>query len=145
MSIVTEREKDMDLSGLLNTEHSISHLVDTLDTAVAFGSGGVEVLATPALVALAETAARDAVQKLLPPGYTTVGSVINLRHLAPTPAGREVRVTSRVIAVAGRRITFEVSARDDAGTVGEGAHERIIVDLARFTDKAAARFRGMQS
>lgn len=130
----------MDLDSLLRAAHSLAHRVEPGDTALAYGSGGVEVLATPALVGLMETAARDAVQQALPPGTTTVGSLVNIRHLAPTPVGRDVRVSAAVTAVDGRRITFRVEADDDAGRVGEGVHERVVVDLARFGRSVAARY-----
>ena len=96
------------------------------------GSGTVGVLATPSMILLMEGASTLCAQKHLPAGQTTVGYIVNIRHLAPTAIGREVRVTSRVTAVDGRRITFRVEAYDGDRLVGEGEHVRVIIDEAAF-------------
>jgi fluoroacetyl-CoA thioesterase len=104
-------------------------------TAKHIGSGSVQVLATPYMIALMEGASQQMVQPLLAPGQTTVGVMVNVRHLAATPLGMQVRVRSRLVAVDGPRLTFEVEAHDSAEKVGEGTHERFIIDLARFQER----------
>lgn len=107
-------------------------VVAASDTASAFGSGDVEVLGTPRMLALMEAAAAAAVQGSLGPGQTTVGSHIDLRHLAPSPVGSTVTATAELVEVDGRRLMFRVSATMDGRVVGEGTHTRVVVDRARF-------------
>jgi predicted thioesterase len=108
----------------------------------AVGSGGLDVFSTPSLIAAMENAARNAVEQSLGDGETTVGVRVDVRHLAPTPAGAEVRARAELVAIDGRRLTFQVTAFDATEQIGEGMHERAIVDprrlLARATAKAAA-------
>jgi len=111
-------------------------------TAARWGSGGLAVLATPFMVALMEGAAVAAVDPLLPPGYCTVGSRVDVRHLAATAVGRPVEARAELVEVDGRRLVFRVQASDDAGMIGEGSHERFIVDVDRFVRKAESRGRG---
>jgi len=111
-------------------------------TAARWGSGGLAVLATPFMVALMEGAAVAAVDPLLPPGYCTVGSRVDVRHLAATAVGRPVEARAELVEVDGRRLVFRVRASDDAGMIGEGSHERFIVDVDRFVRKAESRGRG---
>ncbi len=101
-------------------------------TAHAMGSGGVRVLGTPAMIMLMEQAALAAVEPCLAEGQTTVGTHLDVRHLAATPVGMKVTVRARLVEVDGRRLTFEVEAEDDREQVGTGRHERFIVDMARF-------------
>jgi len=108
-------------------------------TAARWGSGGLDVFATPCMVALMEGAALAAVDPLLPRGYCTVGARLDVRHLAATLVGRPVRARAELVEIDGRRLVFRVEASDDAGVIGEGNHERYIVDLARFMSKAATR------
>ena len=109
------------------------------NTARTVGSGGLDVLATPALAACMERAAFTSVQPLLPEGQTTVGVRLSLEHTAATPVGGAVRCESRVTAAEGRRLTFEIVACDGAGEIGRAEHERVIVDGARFLAKAEGR------
>jgi predicted thioesterase len=113
-------------------EHTAQHL----------GSGGVRVLATPQMVLLMERAGVAAVDHLLPEGYLTVGGHLDVRHLAPTPTGFEVRATAELVDVDGRKLDFRVEVHDGVELVGTGSHQRFIVDLVRFgqrvADKAAA-------
>ncbi|MHB1161868.1 MAG: thioesterase family protein [Chloroflexota bacterium] len=108
-------------------------------TADAYGVVGVKVLATPAMIALMELASWQAVQSALEPGMTSVGSELNVRHLAPTPVGDVVRVRSELLEVQGRRLTFRVEAWDSAGQVGEGVHSRFVVSQARFLERLSSR------
>lgn len=113
--------------------------VNTTNTAIAMGSGNVPAFATPALVALMERAAVEAVHRQLEGGEETVGSLISVKHLAPTPIGKRVRAEAVVTAVEGRKITFSVSAWDAVEKVGEGTHERVVIDRDRFVFNLAKK------
>ncbi len=104
-------------------------------TAVAMGSGDMRVLATPAMVALMENAAMQAVAAALPDGATTVGSEIACTHLKPSGLGAVVTATAVLTAVEGRKLTFNVGAVDGEGMIGEGTHVRYVVDRARFMSR----------
>ena len=101
-------------------------------TAAAMGSGALEVLATPSMIALMEGTAQEAVQSLLEDGQGTVGTRIDVRHLAATPVGMEVTCTAEVTEVDRRRIVFTVKAKDEKEVIGEGIHERFIIDNEKF-------------
>ena len=104
-------------------------------TAAAMGSGDLPVYATPAMVALMEHAALEAVSSSLPAGSTTVGSEMNVSHLKPSKQGATITATAVLTAIEGRRLTFNVGARDEEGVIGEGTHVRYIVDRERFLSK----------
>jgi len=106
--------------------------VGEAQTAAAFGAGGVRVLGTPVMIGLMENAAWRLAQPELDAGETTVGTLVNVRHLAATPVGGHVVATAELIEVDGRRLVFRVSARDERGPIGEGIHERARVQLDRF-------------
>jgi fluoroacetyl-CoA thioesterase len=110
--------------------------VTTADTALMLGSGDVEVFGTPAVVALCELAAVHAVAPALGPNETTVGSRIEIEHLAPTVVGRTVTGYARVEEVNGRRIGFTVEASDNAGVIARGSHVRVRVDRDVFMANA---------
>ena len=120
-------------------KEGISHdsylIVAASDTAKAQGSGDMEVLSTPRLVALMENAAMLAVAPSLEEGETTVGSEISVSHLSPSAIGAEVVATAVLEKVEGRKLTFSVSAREGGKIVGEGRHVRYIVNRQRFLDK----------
>jgi predicted thioesterase len=107
-------------------------------TADRYGNAGLHVLATPALVGLFERAAIATLDALLAAGERSVGSVVDIRHLAPTPVGSSVSVTARLASVDGRQVWFELHATDGAGPIGEGRHSRFVVD-ERFERKIAER------
>lgn len=108
----------------------------TLDNcASAVGSGGLDVFATPSMVALMENAAMNAVAPFLPEGATTVGSEINTTHIRPSSIGSRIQATAVLTAVDGRRLLFDVEACDDNGTIGKGTHVRFMVDIERFMAK----------
>lgn len=109
--------------------------VNSTNTAAAVGSGNLEVFATPAMIALMENAAMLAVANELPEGSTTVGTLMNVAHVRATPVGSEVTAIAELQEVDGRKLIFHVSASDEKGLIGEGIHERAIVDIARFLDK----------
>ena len=118
---------------LVAEEHTAQHL----------GSGSVQVLATPQMVLLMERAGVAAVDHLLPDGYRTVGAHLDVRHLAPTPVGFRVRARAELIQVEGQRLTFRVEVYeepfDERSLVGEGTHQRAIIDLRRFTERVARK------
>ncbi|MDE6069501.1 MAG: dihydrolipoamide acyltransferase [Alistipes sp.] len=109
--------------------------VAAADTAAAMGSGDMPVFATPAMVALMENAAMRAVAAELPEGATTVGAEMNVAHIKPSGVGAEIVASAVVTAVEGRKITFNVGARDAEGPIGEGTHVRFVVDRRRFLAK----------
>jgi fluoroacetyl-CoA thioesterase len=114
----------------LTYEHR--HIIESHHLASALGSGGVAVFGTPALVALCETASFLCVAPHLELGQTTVGTFVEIHHLAATPLGMEVRAVATLIAVEGRRLTFTVEAWDEVEKIGECRHERVIVDEQKF-------------
>ena len=116
--------------------HTSTLIVDDRHLAVKAGSGDLEVLATPMMMALMENAAMLAVKDHLDEGATTVGGHISASHLKPTVKGKTVTATATLTAVEGRKLTFKVTAHDENGVIGEGVHIRFIVDRQRFMDKA---------
>ena len=114
-------------------------VVGTRDTAPHVGSGKIKVLATPVMVSLMEEAALNAVERLLPAGHQTVGTRLDITHVSATPVGMRVTATAEVKEVRGRRILFRVSAVDEKDLISEGEHERIIVNVARFDERAQAK------
>ena len=107
------------------------------DTARALGSGSVDVLGTPRLVALLEEATVDAVEGYLDNGFTTVGMRVQVDHLQPTPVGAEVFAEAYLDKIEGRRITFTVTASDAGGLVAAGKVTRVMVDVDRFLSKCS--------
>lgn len=116
-----------------------SLVVDGSNTAQAMKSGLLPVFATPMMVALMEDAAAKSVQPYLENGQTTVGTLVNVKHLSATPEGMAVRAQSELLEIDGRRLVFSVSAFDPSGPIGEGMHERFIIDAARFMEKTKAK------
>lgn len=121
------------------SEYSVTVTVEKERLASAVGSGSLDVFATPMMVALMEQAACGAAQDLLEAGQTSVGTMINVEHVAATPLGMEVTATAVLEKRDGRRLDFTVTARDGAGEIGRGSHSRVIVDAARFQAKADAK------
>ena len=101
-------------------------------TAPRVGSGRVHVLATPVMINLIEAAALAAVEHLLSPGYQSLGTVLHVRHIAATPVGMRVRATAELVKVDGRTLSFRLEARDEGDLIGDGSHERMIVNVERF-------------
>lgn len=114
------------------------------NTAKHLGSGNVEVFATPEMVRLMEIAGVAAVDHLLPEGQRTVGVALDVKHLAATPLGMTVTARAELVAVEGRRLTFRVEAFDGVEKVGEGTHQRYIVDVARFQDRIEKKREAME-
>ncbi len=105
------------------------------NTAIALGSGGVPVFATPAMIALMENAALSSVEPYLPEGHTTVGIKISSSHIAATPLGMEVIARSELTEIDGKRLVFKVEAFDAKEKIGEGIHERFIINKEKFMKK----------
>ncbi|MEJ2093391.1 MAG: thioesterase family protein [Syntrophobacterales bacterium] len=110
-------------------------VVEEQHTAAHLGSGGVRVLATPVMVALMEAAARSLVDPQLEPGYMSVGTGLDIKHLAATPMGMRVTARAELVSVEKRRLSFKVEAYDEREKVGEGTHTRAIINLKWFWDK----------
>lgn len=110
-------------------------VVSADNVAATMGSGDMQVFATPAMVALMENAAMNAVAGVLEPGVSTVGVEMSVSHVKASPVGAEVTASAVLTEVDGRKLTFEVRAWDDKGTIGEGRHVRFIVDRERFLAK----------
>ena len=107
--------------------------------ATRLGSGSVAVYATPAMVALMESAAVAAIEPLLPEDQASVGIALEIKHLAATPPGQQVRARSEVTKVEGRRVTFRVQAWDEQELIGEGTHTRYVIDVARFMQRVQSK------
>jgi fluoroacetyl-CoA thioesterase len=117
----------------------IERVVGEEDTAVSFGSGGVKVFATPMMVALMENAALKAVDPYVGEGFATVGLSLNVKHMAATPVGMKVSARAELLSIEGKKLTFRIEAFDEQEKIGEGTHERYIIDLAKFLDRAARK------
>jgi fluoroacetyl-CoA thioesterase len=105
------------------------------DTAAHYGSGFLEVFATPALLAFMEHTALMLVQPFLDPGYGTVGTTVNITHLKATPVGSNIECTATLTEIDGNSITFNIVVSDETGKIGEGTHSRFIIDEMRFMKK----------
>jgi len=112
-----------------------SLVVEEQHTAAHLGSGGVRVLATPVMVALMEAAARSLVDPHLEVGHMSVGTGLDIKHLAATPLGMRVTARAELVSVEKRRLNFKVEAYDEREKVGEGSHTRAIINLKWFWDK----------
>ncbi|MCI5640949.1 MAG: thioesterase family protein [Lachnospiraceae bacterium] len=108
-------------------------------TAKTMGSGELDVYATPAMIALMEQTAYQSVGSELEEGMGTVGTLMNVQHLAASPVGMKISCETELVEVDGRRLVFSVSASDEKGLIGKGTHERFIVDNAKFQSKADAK------
>jgi fluoroacetyl-CoA thioesterase len=111
-------------------------------TAPRIGSGRVRVLATPVMINLMEAAALDAAENLIPDGFQSLGIHLDVRHIAATPVGMRVRASAKLIKVDGRRLDFAVEAHDEKDLIGDGLHQRIIVNVTRFDQRLAAKIAG---
>lgn len=119
--------------------HEQSRKVTPEMTAAAVSSGDLEVFATPEMILMAENTAMEAVRPYLEEGMTTVGTKLDISHLAATPVGMTVRCRVTLQEIDRRRLVFSVEVYDEAEKIGQGTHERFIVDAARFTAKAMAK------
>jgi predicted thioesterase len=119
----------------------IERIVTEDDTAVRFGSGEVQVFATPMMIALMEKAALTAVDPHLPQGYATVGTTVEIAHLAATPVGMTVYATAELVEVDGKKLRFKIEAFDEQDKIGEGWHGRYIIKTDRFLEATRMKAR----
>ena len=110
-------------------------------TAPRVGSGAVRVLATPVMINLFEAAALAAIESLLPAGHQSLGTVLNVRHIAATPVGMRVVATAVVEKVDGRTVYFRLEARDERDLIGDGTHERVVVNVDKFDARVQAKLK----
>ena len=126
----------IDLSRLILGQTGTAELVVAEEhTAPRVGSGRVRVLATPVMINLMEAAALDAVENLIPAGHQSLGTHLDVRHIAATPVGMRVRATAKLISVDGRTLQFRVEAHDERDLIGDGSHTRLVVNVARFDQR----------
>ena len=123
----------------IGTTHEVKIIVTDEVTAARVGSGSLKVFATPSMIALMEQAAAELCQSDVPEGCTTVGTAINIEHLAATACGVEVRAVATLTATDGRKYDFTVEAYDNAGLIGKGTHTRFSVKVDRFLEKTQQR------
>lgn len=123
----------IDLSRLhVGLKGSADMTVGEPHTAPKVGSGRIHVLATPVMINLIEAAALAAVEHLLPAGHQSLGTHLDVRHIAATPVGMKVHATAELTRIEGRSLSFRVEARDEAELIGDGIHERVVVNVERF-------------
>jgi predicted thioesterase len=108
-------------------------------TAPRVGSGLVHVLATPVMINLFEAAALDAVDKHLDAGYQSLGTILNVRHIAATPVGMRVVAEARIVRIENRTVFLEVKAHDERELIGDGLHERVVVNVEKFSQRVARK------
>lgn len=128
---------DFDLKVGMSAE--VEKVVTEDDTAVKFGSGEVRVFATPMMIALMENAAINAVDSFLGEDFATVGLSLEVKHIAATPVGMKVNANAELLRIEGKKLTFKVEAYDEQEKIGEGVHERYIVELSKFLERVARK------
>ena len=126
-----------DITTGITGEKSVAVKIE--NTALAMGSGTLRVFATPAMIALIEGCCAESVENMLPQGITTVGTKVEVEHLAASPLGASILCKSKLTAYDGRRLDFEVEVFDNAGLIGKGTHTRFTVNAQRFIDKAYSK------
>ena len=127
----------MEISALLKPGYTgrAELVVGEEHTAPRVGSGRVRVLATPVMINLIEAAALDALDRHLPPGFQSLGTLLNVRHVAATPVGMKVVAEVRVSRVENRTVFFAIKVHDEGELVGEGSHERVVVNVEKFDQR----------
>ena len=133
-----------DLTDKKGTQLTLEDTVTKDKTAQSMKSGEVNVLSTPYMIAFMEYTATECVRPFLEPGYVTVGTMVNIEHLAATPVGMIVKCTAKLKEVEGRKLTFEVEAWDQKEKIGQGTHQRFVVNAARFEQKTAGKLQQLQ-
>ena len=125
----------MDYDMLKGLCHSETLVVEHKDTAAVYGSGSLEVFATPAMIALMEKTCLDSVNDKIGEGNTTVGIAVNIKHLKASPVGALIRCDAKLVEVDRKRLVFKVKCFEGESLVGEGVHERFVVDSEKFMGK----------
>ena len=115
--------------------YSSELIVEEKHTASAFGSGSIFVFSTPMMIGLMENAALKCAQKNLESGYSTVGMSVDIVHIAATPMGQKVKATAELIGIEGKKLIFKIEAYDEIEKIGEGKHERYIINVEKFMSK----------
>ncbi len=123
----------------VGTKAQVRTVTERSDTALEVGSGSLLVYATPCMVALMEGAACEAIEQFLPEDKTSVGTYLQIEHISATPVGMEVWAEAELIQIEGNTLTFQLTAHDESGMIGQGTHKRVIVSSQRFLDKAYAK------
>lgn len=123
-------------------KHSVEIRVTSEKSAASMNSGTLDVFATPAMISLIEETAWKSVEPYLEVGQATVGTALHINHVAPTPLGMNVRCETVLTKVDGRKLTFEAHVYDESGLIGEGTHERFIINAAKFQTKANEKLAG---
>ena len=131
----------MDLGGALTPGRTgrAELVVREEHTAPRVGSGLVHVLATPVMINLFEAAALEAVDQYLPAGYQSLGTILNVRHIAATPVGMRVTAEARIVRVENRTVFLFVTAKDEKELIGDGEHQRVVVNVEKFSLRVQAK------
>ena len=130
----------MEIDIQIGTKEVMEITVTADDTAARYGSGLIEVFATPAMIGLMESTAQSSIQKFLPEGYITLGIEVNVQHLKATPVGMKVKCEAVIADTDGKKITLDVKAWDEQGLIGSGTHVRFIVEAKKFMEKLKSSF-----
>ena len=117
--------------------------VTEVRTAAYMGSGGLRVYATPRMTAMMEYTAWSSVEPYMEDGMSTVGTRLDISHVSASPVGAHITFESELTEIDRRKLVFTVKAYDDAGLIGEGTHERFIIDNAKFMSRAGSKFEGL--
>ena len=125
----------MEYNALKGLHNSVTLVVEHKDTAAVYGSGALEVFATPAMIALMEKTCLEGVADNIGEGQTTVGIAVNIKHLKASPVGAIIRCEAEIVEVDRRRLVFSVKCYEGETLVGEGIHERFVVDSQKFMSK----------
>jgi predicted thioesterase len=125
----------MEYNALKGIHNSVTLVVEHKDTAAVYGSGALEVFATPAMIALMEKTCLESVADKIGEGNTTVGIAVNIKHLKASPVGSTIRCDAEITEVDRRRLVFKVKCFEGETLVGEGIHERFVVDSQKFMSK----------
>ena len=120
-------------------KHTVSELVTSENTADKVGSGLLPVYATPSMIALMEKCASECVAPYLEEGKASVGTMLNVKHVAASPIGIKITCNATLTEVDGRRLVFALEAFDEKGLIGEGTHERFVIDTERFMAKCQSK------
>lgn len=125
----------MELNLSIGLKYKEEKIVKMEDTAKMFGSGAAEVFATPMMIGLMEAASMNAVKEYLPEGYSTVGTLVNIKHISATKVGKKVWAHAELVEIDRKRLVFQVIAYDEDKKIGEGSHERFVINEEKFMSK----------